>query len=232
MEVALPHLARVFSLWEFLVMKVFASRNLPEKCHASPETFVAVIDLWCARTTKFLICCSGIPAWNVQWLSLSILVKYKSFTIRALIRCMSSANSVVLRFFAFSKMLFSLVVQVEKNKLSRVYFADVYKEYEALHKYVCRLTEKYQEKLSSVKDDETDEDNKNSAAENLEKEKKRVITVRCKKVLQCHRNSKENHKANSLTLVMCYLFASSGGAVLLSCILHTLLKPRYFCWSC
>jgi len=45
MEVALPHLARVFSLWEFLVMKVFASRNLPEKCHASPETFVAVIDL-------------------------------------------------------------------------------------------------------------------------------------------------------------------------------------------
>lgn len=44
-----------------------------------------------------------------------------------------------------------LVTKVEKNKMTRVFFADVYKEYECLHKYVSKLAEKYNKAIESQK---------------------------------------------------------------------------------
>lgn len=44
-----------------------------------------------------------------------------------------------------------LVTKVEKNKMSRVFFADIYKEYECLHKYVAKLAEKYKQTIEEKK---------------------------------------------------------------------------------
>nr|XP_039248217.1 uncharacterized protein LOC120326061 isoform X2 [Styela clava] len=44
-----------------------------------------------------------------------------------------------------------LVTKVEKNKMARVFFADVYKEYECLHKYVSKLAEKYKQAIEANK---------------------------------------------------------------------------------
>ena len=67
--------------------------------------------------------------------------------------------------------------------MSRVYFADVYKEYESLHRYVTRLTEKY---MDAIEMKETinplDEIIKTPEELAKEKEEKKKVPVKCKKV--------------------------------------------------
>ncbi|XP_076802421.1 uncharacterized protein LOC143446594 isoform X2 [Clavelina lepadiformis] len=75
-----------------------------------------------------------------------------------------------------------LVMKVEKNKMSRVYFADVYKEYEVLHRYVSRLTEKYKQVLSHEKESQVEKNE--GKEEELENEKKNFIKIRCKKLAE------------------------------------------------
>nr|CAB3262188.1 uncharacterized protein LOC100178511 [Phallusia mammillata] len=83
-----------------------------------------------------------------------------------------------------------LVMKVEKNKLSRVYFADVYKEYEALHKYVCRLTDKYKETIdaqkSEIPEEKKEDDNtiEQNAKDALDRNKNTMVTIRCKKTAE------------------------------------------------
>ena len=70
--------------------------------------------------------------------------------------------------------------------MSRVYFADVYKEYEILHRYVSRLTEKYKEVLMAEKlmkpAISPENGDTEGSGESMEKEKKNIIKVRCKSV--------------------------------------------------
>uniref|UniRef100_H2YZJ5 DUF4764 domain-containing protein n=1 Tax=Ciona savignyi TaxID=51511 RepID=H2YZJ5_CIOSA len=76
-----------------------------------------------------------------------------------------------------------LIMKVEQNKQSRVYFADIYKEYEALHRYVSRLTAKYKDTLNQ-KAIEGGEKTQSVDGE-IQTEKKNVIKVRCKKLAEC-----------------------------------------------
>jgi len=69
--------------------------------------------------------------------------------------------------------------------MSRVYFADVYKEYEILHRYVTRLTEKYKATLMAeklLKPATQENGGVEETEETLEKKKKNLIKVRCKSV--------------------------------------------------
>ena len=68
--------------------------------------------------------------------------------------------------------------------MSRVYFADVYKEYEILHRYVSRLTDKYKQALMEDKImSQTGQENGNTeATEDGDEKKKQFIKVRCKQV--------------------------------------------------
>nr|XP_002129102.1 uncharacterized protein LOC100178511 [Ciona intestinalis] len=70
-----------------------------------------------------------------------------------------------------------LIMKVEQNKQSRVYFADVYKEYEALHRYVSRLTVKYKDCIQQKAIEGTKD-----ALE--ETEKKNLVKVKCKKLAE------------------------------------------------
>lgn len=90
-----------------------------------------------------------------------------------------------------------LVMKVEKNKVSRVYFADVYKEYESLHKYVSRLAEQYFETVNQKKSDEeqqeqekmdTGELNENNPCDDSknddDKEKPEIVPIKCRKLAE------------------------------------------------
>lgn len=63
--------------------------------------------------------------------------------------------------------------------MSRVYFADVYKEYEVLHRYVTRLTEKYK---NTLQEDKFSNLPSTENGEEPEAEKKKLLKVRCKLV--------------------------------------------------
>ena len=76
---------------------------------------------------------------------------------------------------------------MEKNKLSRVYFADVYKEYEILHRYMSRLTGKYKQALMEEKLMRPANGGTNENEANMEAEKKKFLKVRCKMVRNCQK---------------------------------------------
>ena len=68
--------------------------------------------------------------------------------------------------------------------MSRVYFADVYKEYEVLHRYVSRLAQEYKKTLEENKNkSQADSDEvEQKTEENLQAEKKKFVKIRCKGV--------------------------------------------------
>ena len=66
--------------------------------------------------------------------------------------------------------------------MSRVYFADVYKEYEVLHRYISRLTERYKAALFDEKLAKTAANENGEADGALQTEKKKLLKVRCKLV--------------------------------------------------
>jgi len=95
-----------------------------------------------------------------------------------------------------------LTMKVEKNKLSRVYFADIYKEYESIHKYLTNLTGTYKELLNeptqtsyfemkkdevkpdTEQNDECNRDSEEKKDESIEdKKSNETITVKSKKLL-------------------------------------------------
>ena len=103
--------------------------------------------------------------------------------------------------FRLKLTFFKFLFQVEKNKLSRVYFADIYKEYESIHKYLTNLTGTYKELLNeptqtsyfemkkdevkpdTEQNDECNRDSEEKKDESIEdKKSNETITVKSKKV--------------------------------------------------
>lgn len=93
-----------------------------------------------------------------------------------------------------------LVTKVEKNKMARVFFADVYKEYECLHKYVSKLAEKYKQAIETNKT--TSENNEAEAAPSAsEEEKKEEATIAGTPANSVEKEEKEGEKKDDPKLV-------------------------------
>lgn len=98
---------------------------------------------------------------------------------RVALQTSSGYSALKLPTLAGGNDIYILFFQVEKNKMSRVYFADVYKEYEVLHRYVTRLTEKYK---NTLQEDKFSNLPSTENGEEPEAEKKKLLKVRCKLV--------------------------------------------------